>query len=113
MKKILFLTFIVSFFYLLKYNLVMALPIPSFYQGMPYNEARTKMLELGWQVPIINNSQDCQFMQDICKDYPEVNACSETGVSFCLFIFTDANGKQFKITTAGRDPLEMVNWRNE
>ncbi|MDJ0843354.1 hypothetical protein [Crocosphaera sp.] len=51
-------------------------------------------------------------MQEICNNYPEVDACSGTGVGFCLFTFTDSNGKQFNITTAGRNPLEVVGWQN-
>ncbi|MGK7941715.1 MAG: hypothetical protein AB4062_16510 [Crocosphaera sp.] len=113
MKKIISFSLGLSFFFLLKSTPIIALPLPSFYQGMPYDEAREKMLELGWQVPLINNSQDCQFMAEICQNYPEVEACSGTGLGFCLFIFIDSNGKRFKITTAGRDPLEVVSWQND
>lgn len=92
---------------------ILALPIPSFYQGMPYSEARTKMLHLGWQVPIVNYSEQCEWMEEICSKYPEVDDCSGTGMGFCNFIFTDSSGKRFIITTAGRDPLKVVAWRNE
>ena len=52
-------------------------------------------------------------MVEICQNYPEVEACSGTGLGFCLFIFKDSNGKRFKITTAGRNPLEVVSWQND
>ena len=68
---------------------------------------------LGWQVPIINYSEKCEWMKEICEQYPEVDDCSGTGIGFCSFIFTDSQNKQFYITTAGREPLKVVNWRNE
>lgn len=107
------LLLLLSFLGICKEFTVLALPIPSFYKGMPYSEGRKKMLDLGWQVPVINYSENCEFMQEICSKYPEVDDCSGTGLGFCLFIFTDSNGKRFKITTAGRDPLVIVNWKNE
>ncbi len=113
MKKVIPFSFVFSFLFLLKSTPIIALPLPSFYQGMPYGEARQKMLELGWQVPLINNSQDCQSMVEICKNYPEVEACSGTGLGFCLFVFTDSNGKRFKITTGGCNSLEVVGWQND
>jgi hypothetical protein len=92
---------------------LLALPIPAFYQGMPYSEAREKMLDLGWQVPIVNYSCVDKVFKHICNQYPEVDDCSGTGMGFCLFNFTDSNGKVLTITTAGQDPLRVVNWRNQ
>ncbi len=113
MTKTLFFFLIFSFLAILKEFPLLALPIPSFYQGMPYKDAREKMLELGWQAREVNDSLNCEFIREICNQYPEVEDCSGTGMGFCLFIFTDSQGKRFRITTAGRDPLTVVNWENE
>ncbi len=113
MKKTVSLSFIFSLLAIFTELPILALPLPSFYQGMPYSEARAKMLDLGWQVPVVNYSKTCEFIKEICNQYPEVDDCSGTGMGFCLFIFTDSNGKRFIITTAGQDPLTVVNWRNE
>ncbi len=71
------------------------------------------MIGLGWQVSVVKYSETCEFMKEICNQYPEVGDCSGTGMGFCSFTFTDANGKRFIITTAGRDPLKVVHWNNE
>jgi hypothetical protein len=108
---ILFFTFTLSI--LLSESSTLALPIPSFYQGMKYSESRKKMMDLGWQIPVINYSEQCEFMKEICNEYPEVDDCSGTGMGFCLFIFTNSKNERFYLTTAGREPLKLVNWRSE
>jgi hypothetical protein len=93
----------------------LALPLPSLHQGMSYGKARKEMLELGWQVPVINyecQSEDWSGDPAICRKYPEVEDCAGTGFGFCNFIFIDKNGNKFKITTAGDEPA-VVAWGNE
>jgi hypothetical protein len=80
---------------------------------MPYAEARRKMLDLGWQVPALNYSERCEWMKEICTQYPEVDDCSGTGLGFCRFIFSDSQGNRFIITTVGRNPLEVTAWNKE
>ncbi|MBR8831043.1 MAG: hypothetical protein Cpurp_07560 [Chlorogloea purpurea SAG 13.99] len=98
-----------------------ALPIPSFYQGMPYTEGRRKMRELGWQTPVVNYSETCSpgVLDEICQAYPEVDNCSGTGMGFCSFTFRDSNNNCFRIITLGRgltakdpQPLEIFSWSN-
>jgi hypothetical protein len=94
----------------------LALPLPSLHQDMPYGTARRKMLELGWQVPVINyecQSEDWFGDPAICQKYPEVKDCVPTGLGFCNFIFVDKNGNEFEIITAGQGEPSVVAWRNK
>jgi len=103
-----------AFFLVFISSNALALPLPSFHQDMSYAKARKKMLELGWQVPVIHygcKGEDSVINSQICEKYPEVAVCSGTGLGFCNFVFRDKNGNKFTITTAGQNFL-VVGWRN-
>jgi hypothetical protein len=105
-----------AFFLVFISSNALALPLPSFHQGMSYDKARKKMLDLGWQIPAINygcRGEETMNYGGLCDEYPDVAVCSGTGLGFCNFVFRDKNGNEFTITTAGQDnPLKVVGWRN-
>jgi hypothetical protein len=70
-------------------------------QGMSYAQARKTLINAGWQAVALSPNRD-RFgaMDDIIKlGYNEVESCSGTGMGFCRFTFTDANGRKLVVVT--------------
>ena len=75
-------------------------------KGMPYKEGRRILIEKGWQ-PIFPaymgafpdlNDPTIKYIFDE-RGYQEVEACSGTGLGFCLFNFSNGAGKKLSVTT--------------
>lgn len=83
-------------------------------QYMPYEEARTLLIEEGWQ-PINNlpNRQESRGFRvdDIAKKkgFWEVKDCSGTGWGFCRFEFSNTTGHKIVIISFGEELL-LSNW---
>lgn len=81
---------------------VIAQEIPkSLKQGMPYAQARKALINAGWQAVELSPNRDRFGAMDyiIKLGYNEVESCSGTGMGFCRFNFTDANGRKLAVVT--------------
>ncbi len=66
--------------------------IPGVSKGMPYAEARAKLLSMGYvpyqpKGPHLMMGPPCEGREEICRAYPETAACAGTGRGQCAFLF--------------------------
>ncbi len=66
--------------------------IPGVSKGMPYAEARAKLLSMGYvpyqpKGPHLMTGPPCEDREEICRAYPETAACAGTGRAQCAFLF--------------------------
>lgn len=83
-------------------NIAIAQEIPkTLKQGMSYAQARKALINAGWQAVELSPNRDRLGAMDylIQLGYNEVESCSGTGMGFCRFNFTDANGRQLAVVT--------------
>lgn len=92
---------------------------PTLRQGMPYAEAREALLDAGWQAVYQSPNRErfgaVAYLVDELG-YGEVVDCAGTGMGFCLFAFTDAEGNQLAVTTVNNQPGQqptLYGWRLE
>ncbi|MBD2494486.1 hypothetical protein [Nostoc sp. FACHB-280] len=83
--------------------------------GMPYQKARERVLQQGWQPNLQGdapNLQDSSVKELYDFGYTEVKDCSGTGVGACRFEFTNQAGELLWIsaTIADRTNTERVVW---
>jgi hypothetical protein len=84
-------------------------------QGMSYNKARQALIKAGWQTVTMhirpNGTPVCNSDNQDCK-YPEIDACSGTGMGFCKMFFYDGESKYLELITAGGPPpdAEVDSW---
>lgn len=86
----------------------LAQPIPKLRQGMTYQDARTLLIEEGWQAIFnmaqFNNSERGAVIDSLIeKGYTEVVDCSGTGLGLCLFQFQNATGETLFVSTTNDD----------
>ena len=100
----------------------LAQEVPKLRQGMTYSEARTLLIEEGWQAvfnmgQFNNPNRSGVIDRFIEKGYTEVVDCSGTGLGLCLFQFQNATGQTLLVTTANNYSDEeesiIVGWRLE
>jgi hypothetical protein len=101
---------------------LLAQAVPDLQQEMLYEEARSLLIESGWQ-PVFNSEQVDNPNRSSTVDYlieekgyTEVLDCSGTGLGLCLFQFSNASGETLLITTADNESgLDSVvfGWRLE
>lgn len=83
---------------------------PTFETSFPsYNSARSIVLGHGFRPSEATPSDDChkdsgQFDSLNCTDYPEIRACSGTGLGYCSMQFENQSDDILKITTAMGSP---------
>lgn len=76
-------------------------PLPMLRQDNPYAEVRQALINAGWQ-PVSDS-----YLSPSDRDradrsgYPELEACSGTGLGFCSFIFSADDGQKLRVITAG------------
>lgn len=75
---------------------------PSFNEGKPYSEVRTEMLKDGWTPLKLPDADSCGEFDDRCKNRPEMEACSGSGLAPCKFAWKKEE-KITKICTVGED----------
>ena len=75
-------------------------------QGMPYAQARKTLLNSGWQAVAHSPNRDRSGAMNylIKLGYNEVETCSGTGMGFCRFSFTNANGQKLAVVTVNNQP---------
>lgn len=79
------------------------IPVPgASIHNISYDQARAKVLELGWQ-PYIStidaNDLEAKRLKDM--GFVEVRSCSGSGLLACQFVFSDGEGTAFVITGLG------------
>ena len=76
-------------------------------QGMPYAQARKTLLNSGWQAVAHSPNRDPSGAMNYLINklgYNEVETCSGTGIGFCRFSFTNANGQKLAVVTVNNQP---------
>jgi hypothetical protein len=88
--------------------------------GMSYAEARTILLDGGWQPvrhPWQTASQRCAPRERLCEEYTEFLMCSGSGLGHCLVELVYASGRKLEIATEGEGDrigeLKLSDWRLE
>ena len=76
-------------------------------QGMPYAQARKTLLNSGWQAVALSPNRDLFGAMNYLINklgYNEVETCAGTGMGFCRFSFTNANGQKLAVVTVNNQP---------
>lgn len=91
-------------------------PLPKI-GGLDYDTARSQLMDAGWQ-PSMNHwthasNFDIQYGSGLYfweKGYWEIRSASGTGLSFCVFDFSDVYGNKLVVVTAGEviEDLEAI-----
>jgi hypothetical protein len=69
--------------------------------GMPYKQARAKLIKTGW-VPIRAKGGGCEpGREDVCRAYPETVSCAGTANAMCTFGFRALSGDVIEVVTHG------------
>lgn len=80
-------------------------------QGMPYAKARKALLHDGWQTVTMhvrpNGTPVCNEDNQDCK-YPEIEACSGSGMGYCKMFFYDGGKTYLELITEGGSPPDAV-----
>jgi len=95
-------------------------------RGMPYGEARTVLLDKGWQPAYPHPTSGPLRPSDAVgtgdkilsrifheEGLHEVESCSTTGFGFCKFLFGSGTGKTIAIITVGNEsgePRKVHRW---
>ncbi len=79
--------------------------IPHFGKRETYQEARQTLIAAGWKPAHDMVGIRCEPDDDRCKDYPEVDACSESDTGACRFSWIAPKGTVFAIATTGDKPV--------
>jgi hypothetical protein len=74
--------------------------------GMPYLQARRELLAKGWSPLRRHAAVGCEdVMPDRrCSLFPELQACSHTGLGLCRFEWQSPDGRNLVVITADGDP---------
>lgn len=84
-------------------------------KGMPYEEGRQILIDKGWQpitpvslggFPDINDPTISYIFNE--RGYQEVEACSGTGLGFCLFRFSNGRGEQLSVATVDNQAGDVI-----
>lgn len=79
---------------------------PPVRQGMAYPQARRMLLARGWRPHQRESTQGCgeTLPDQRCSLFPELQACSSTGLGLCRFEWMSPEGGKLVVITAGGDP---------
>ena len=81
--------------------------VPTFKKGALYSQARAQLTSQGYR-PVRGDGSGCSFgREDVCRAYPEAEACAGTGVGSCLFLWK--RGRQVvEVMTIGEQPRKLA-----
>lgn len=79
-----------------------SLSLPTFAKGESYTNVRLKMLGAGWKPYHSKDADTCSEGDMRCKDRPEMEACSGTGMASCRFLWKSGD-KTIAILTTGEE----------
>ena len=77
-------------------------------KGEPYATARLALISVGWRASPAERDCGWEWREDVCSAYQETESCSGTGMGFCAFRFTNANGETMRVVTTGESVQELV-----
>lgn len=89
---------------------------PPISAGQPYREARRLMLRAGWTFRPQQSREICRasLMDRRCELFPELGACSQTGLGLCRFEWKSPSGSGLAVITSGGtvqgDPGRITDW---
>lgn len=88
-------------------SLAQTADLPTLKQGSLYASARMSLMKQGYS-PVRSDGSGCRFgREDVCKAYPEAEACAGTGLGNCLFVWR--RGKQrIEVMTIGEEPDRLT-----
>ena len=89
--------------------------LPTFRKNMPYADARAAMIKAGFHPVAFPRVEDedessgrCGSRGFICDAYPEAEACADTGIGQCSFVFAAGPNTVVRITTGGGELEGLV-----
>jgi hypothetical protein len=77
---------------------------PALQQGEPYDQARSRLLQGGWRLETgADPAGGCgaALPNSRCQRYPELGACSLTGLGLCRFRWRAPDGGGWAVITQG------------
>lgn len=78
--------------------------LPALRQGTPYAQARADLVRAGHRpIPSREGLDRCGSREEICRAYPEAEACAGTGRAPCSFTWRTPQGGAFAVTTLGEE----------
>lgn len=93
---------------------------PPLRQGEPYNQARGRLLQAGWRLQTVADPAGgcgAALPDSRCQRYPELGACSLTGLGLCRFRWRAPDGGSWAVITQGGelngDPGLVQSWFRE
>ena len=94
-----------------------AIPLAWLRRGMPYAQARARLLAEGFQVapfPLNPTAMEnrCSGRSEVCRTYTETASCSGSGLGHCRMIFVRGN-VGYSVITADDPVPNMVVWDHE
>lgn len=94
-----------------------ALTPPPLRRGEPYNQARGRLLQAGWRLQTAADPAGgcgAALPDSRCQRYPELGACSLTGLGLCRFRWRAPDGGSWAVITQGgaldADPGMVQTW---
>lgn len=77
---------------------------PPLQLGEPYDQARSRLLQSGWRLdtrPDPSGGCGAALPDSRCQRYPELGACSLTGLGLCRFLWRAPGGGSWAVITQG------------
>jgi hypothetical protein len=84
-----------------------AAPLPGL-QGHAYDEARARIIKLGYQPVRFVRTEDGCLLDRACKRYPELLGCAPTGPANCRFAFRSPDGLKYVVVTTRGEKTRRV-----
>jgi hypothetical protein len=83
-----------------------ATPTPRL-NGESYDQARAKIIKLGFQPVRFVRTEDACLIDKACKRYPELIDCSLNGAARCQFAFVDRTHQKYLLVTTRGQPRRV------
>ncbi|WP_439499874.1 hypothetical protein [Bosea sp. (in: a-proteobacteria)] len=77
--------------------------LPSFPKDTEYRDARRGLAGLGYKPVKLPESDACLQGNRRCAGFPEMLACSGTGLGHCIFVWRSRRDMLIEIVTVGED----------
>jgi hypothetical protein len=84
-----------------------AAPLPQL-SGQIYDQARAKMIKLGYRPVRFVRTEDGCLLDRSCKRYPELFSCLPTGPAHCQFAFKSPDGAKYLVVTTRGEKVRRV-----
>lgn len=76
--------------------------------GEIYDQARAKMIRLGYRPVRFLRTEDGCLLDKSCKRYPELLGCWPTGPAHCQFAFKSPDGAKYLVVTTRGEKVRRV-----